>query len=197
MFFDVKAVHVNIAGQFCGHMILVAWHALFFKVEEKDAATAPAAIAEALLDALTANGYTRYDPFPGGNGTPPALKTFVRQFVSPTRDGWVRVLGKSDTELLMAFKSQWPILYGWLDQGESETAGWRVLENGNWRTEAEAFTPFLKPNATVEMINRARSGELLPAPEPKSSVGGSPLPSDVQQLAAERGFDPKKADRMI
>jgi hypothetical protein len=164
---------------------MIVWHTAFIRADD------PAPVASSLFAALTALGYSRYDPFPGGSGTPPALKTFVKQLLSPARDGWVRILGTPDLEAFLMVSQQWPLVYGWFTEADS---GWCVLDHGHSTTDAAAFEPYLKPNQSSEAFQRVQSGQLTVVPdEPTNTL----LPSDIQQLARDRGVNPKQADRMV
>ena len=167
-----------------------AWHSLFISTDEA------APVVSALIEALALYGYMPYDPFPGGNGTPPAYKQFVRQFVSPAQNGWVRILGVPDPDALRSLSAKWPILYAFLDGDAGE---WRVVYNGQSDTSAAAFTAYLKPNVTPDVFARALSGEISIVPDTSEAHGASnsALPPDVQQLARERGVNPRQADRLV
>ena len=163
---------------------MIAWHTAFVQADDT------ARVSDALLGSLTALGYSRYDPFPGGSGTPPAFKQFVKHLVSPARAGWLRILGAPDLTALLTVSQQWPIVYGWLTDSDG---GWRVLSKGQSSDVASAFGPFLKPNHSVEAFQRVQSGQIAALPdEPTNAM----LPSDIQQLARDGGVNPKQADRM-
>lgn len=167
-----------------------AWHSLFISTDEA------VPVVSALLEALALYSYAPYDPFPGGNGTPPAYKRFIRQFVSPARSGWVRILGIPDLDSIRSISAKWPILYGLLDGDAGE---WRVIRNGESSTDAAAFVPYLKPNVTPDAFTRVASGQigLVPDNSESRSVSELALPPDVQQLARERGVNPRQADRLV
>ncbi|MHB8627767.1 MAG: hypothetical protein ACYDBJ_17485 [Aggregatilineales bacterium] len=167
-----------------------AWHGLFISTDEA------APVASALLEALALYGYTPYDPFPGGNGTPPGYKTFVRQFVSPARNGWVRILGTPDLDSVRSLSARWPIVYGLLDGDAGE---WQVIHNGDASADAAAFTSYLKSNVTPDAFARVASGQISVVPDTPEARGksGMALPPDVEQLARERGVNPRQADRLV
>ncbi len=167
-----------------------AWHGLFISTNEA------APVVSALLEALALYGYSSYDPFPGGNGTPSAYKRFVRQFVSPAQNGWVRILGTPDLDSLRSLSARWPIVYGLLD---SDAGDWCVIRNGESSADAAAFAPYLKPDVSGETFTRVASGQIGLVPDiPESrSASEMALPPDVQQLARERGVNPRQADRLV
>src|SRR3954465_10887872 len=89
------------------------WHSLYLRADETQS------IEAALIDSLLQHGYQRYDPFAGGTGTPPGLKTFVKHFVAPPTDGWVRILGEPDSSSLIDLSTGHPLLYAWIVGSDS------------------------------------------------------------------------------
>src|SRR5262245_10590817 len=89
------------------------WHSLYLRADDTQA------VADALIDALRHHGYQRYDPFSGGTGTPPGLKTFIKHFVAPPSDGWVRILGEPDVSSLIDLSAGRTLLHAWLDAADS------------------------------------------------------------------------------
>lgn len=164
---------------------MTAWHSAFARSED------PARLTAALLAILIDQGYNRFDPFPGGSGTPIAYKQFVKLFIGPAQAGWIRVIGAPDLIALAALSREASLLYGWLTDNDS---GWRVFADGEAHDEAIAFTPYLKPNLSPEAFTRAQSGQVSIA----ADEAGNPtlVPPDIQQLARERGVNPKQAERM-
>ena len=51
-----------------------SWHSLYLPASETATAIA------ALIETLQSLGYQRYDPFPGGTGTPPETQDFCQIF---------------------------------------------------------------------------------------------------------------------
>ncbi|RPH54745.1 MAG: hypothetical protein EHM89_18140, partial [Acidobacteria bacterium] len=68
-----------------------AWQQIYVQTEER------ACVETALNEELARLGYHAYDPFPGGVGTPPSLKDFVRMFVAPAAATWVGIAGLCPT----------------------------------------------------------------------------------------------------
>lgn len=160
------------------------WHSLYLKTDDATA------VAERLLAALQAHGYTPYDPFPGGNGTPPKLKFFVKHFVAPAQAGWVRVLGDPDPAALLTLSQSIPVLHGWLDASDG---GWQIIDGGGVNSDPLTFVPYLKPGKTPDDLRRAQAGN---APVTTVEAGGL-LPPDVQQLARNRNVNAKQADKLM
>src|SRR5262249_2867639 len=108
-------------------------------------------VAIILRDTLLAAGYQRYDPFPGGSGTPPGLKTFVKQFVAPAQDGWVRVLGAPDVAVLPALSVDDDVLHAQLSV---EFGDITVYHNG--ALDPDYLSTYLRPGKTLDDLARAR-----------------------------------------
>src|SRR3954465_5804249 len=99
------------------------WHSLYFRSNEQ------ASIVAAVAEAMHQHGYQRYDPFPGGSGTPVGVKTFVKLFVAPPVDCWVRVLGEPDLDRLTDLSIGRPVLHAWLTDTDS---GIDVYQDGKF-----------------------------------------------------------------
>lgn len=158
------------------------WHSLYLR-----AADAPAVVV-ALVNALQQHGYQRYDPFAGGSGTPPGLKIFVKHYVAPTVDGWVRILGDPDPAVLNDLSTHWTLLHAWLTDTDS---GIDVYEHGS--VIPDGLSAYLRPGKTPDDLRRAWQGALPTPTERPASI----LPDDVQQLAQDRRVNPQQANRMI
>jgi len=157
-------------------------------------------IADTLQSQLAAHGYTAYDPFPGGTGTPPRQHQTVRVFVAPPSDGWVCILGQPDESLLPEFSQKLglPVIYGWLTDDDG---GFAVYRDGSRRDDPEAFEPYLQPDKSLDLLKQALEGKLaVPAVEPPGApiagVSLDALPPDIQQLARERGVKPEQAESL-
>jgi len=163
---------------------MIAWHTAFIQTDD------PAPVAASLLASLVALGYSRYDPFPGGTGTPLGLKLFVKHLVSPVSNGWVRILGAPDLNAFLAVSQQWPLVYGWFTDVDS---GLRVIDRSQLTDDPAAFTQFLKPELSLEAFERVQSGQIAVLPD--ESPNGL-VPPNIQQLARDHGVNPRQADRM-
>jgi hypothetical protein len=165
-----------------------SWHRLLVRADD------PSLVTAALVTTLTERGYQRFDPFPGGGGTPLGLKEVLRCFVSPTVDGWVRVFGT--LTLIPPPALPLPYLHAWIEGDES---AWEAWEGGQ-RSPA-GLTPYLKPHLTAEDLTRALERPILASTDSPvdSASPGSPatLPGGLEQLACERGVSQAQANRMI
>ncbi len=158
------------------------WHSLYLRADDEHV------VAASLIDALRHHGYQRYDPFAGGSGTPPGLRAFVKHFVAPSIDGWVRILGEPDPVALVDLSVGQTLLYAWLIGDES---GIDVYHDG--ATDPEALIGYLRPGKIVEdLVQAAHSAASTPIDRSASLV-----PDDVQQLAQEHHVNPDQANKMI
>jgi hypothetical protein len=136
-----------------------------------------------LAGALEANGYKRYDPFPGGAGTPPGLKTFVKHFVAPPEAGWVRILGNPDPETL-------PALFAALSAGQALLIGWFSGAEG----EIEAY----RDGQSIPLDSFVQPGQSLSQRSaPVESGANEALPGELGQFAREHNVNPNQASRII
>src|SRR5258708_3770576 len=160
-----------------------SWNSIYLQTHET------AAVVITLVESLQALGYQRYDPFPGGMGTPPGLKTFAKYFVAPAQDGWLRILGEPVADLLPVLSRKMPLLYAWLAETGS---GIEVYNDGERHDD--------------RLVDYLRSGRVLPdttsMKQADSSTivnmpAGIALPDDVQQLARDHNVDPQQTDRLV
>ncbi|GIV81472.1 MAG: hypothetical protein KatS3mg051_0826 [Anaerolineae bacterium] len=166
------------------------WHSLYI------ADVSPEAVSAALISVLGKHGYTPYDPFPGGAGTPPGLTDLVRLFVAPPQEGWVRVLGALDralcTELSAALDR--PVLVAWLD----ESSGGLALATGDaFRETPDALVPYLRTGSALDDLRRAWAGEVRSDPLPDESQAEQGLPPALRDMAEQQGVDPRKAGSLF
>lgn len=171
------------------------WHSLFLP------ATGAAAVVSALHTVLDRHGYTAYDPFPGGTGTPPRLAATVRHMVAPASGGWVRVLGEPDADTLLEFQVEvaLPVLVGWLTE---EDGGFVLLRDGERHTDPDAFADFLRDDQTLETLRAAFAGtlrvEAVDPDEPSGAVvGADTLPPELRAFARQQGVDVDKASSLV
>ncbi len=158
------------------------WHSLYLHTDDSTrAATALRAVLEAL-------GYREYDPFPGGTGTPPGLKTFVRQFVAPAQAGWVRVIGEIDPACAAPLSATMPLLHAWLTDTES---GLTCYTDG--AASADGLIAFLRPNTTPDQVARAQQGA-TPVIAEKQAEG---FASEVEQMARAHNVKPEQAQNLM
>lgn len=161
------------------------WHSLF--TPSADAATTAAALREQVV----ALGYTLFDPFGIMPGS--AYREAVRLFVSPSVNGWARVIGECDPALLSSAFQRAPMLSVRLD---GDQASIRLYQNGD-AAEADALAPYLKPTCSADDIRRILSTpDLTIMPKaPTSSLPLNALPDDVQAMAGK--VDMSRAQSMF
>lgn len=172
----------------------MTWYSLFLPNADSEK------VARSLREVLAAHGYKAYDPFPGGTGTPTKLTETIRQFVAPTKDGWVRILGQPAEELLGEFSEliALPVIHGWLSDDDG---GFALYERGKLQDELSALESYLRRDKSPDLLSRAWEGkipvEVLESESPPVAVVNmADLPPDIQQLAAEKDVDPKKANKL-
>ncbi|MBL8145086.1 MAG: hypothetical protein JNL34_01760 [Anaerolineae bacterium] len=149
------------------------WSSLYFRSGDA------AAISESLAQAASAAGYNLFNPFSGAPGR--SYPNAVRLFISPVRDGWVRVLGQPDPALLPAVSQSAPLV-------------WTVLVGSATRVEAWANGA----QGSVESIFGITppDGDDLPAAGPVQTPAPTvfaALPADIQAMNA----NPKQAQAML
>ena len=149
------------------------WHSLYLYAGE------PQPVVSALLDSLKRQGYQSYDPFAGGNGTPPAFKGFVRQFVAPSLAGWVRILGDPDVAVLPDLSAGQTVFYAWLT---ADGSGIDVYRDG-------ARDP---GGLSVEPPPDRDAGSAPAAP-----ASGSIIPDEFQAMAQSHHVNPAQANKLI
>jgi hypothetical protein len=155
----------------------MAFHCTYVRTADRDSLIA------ALVDVLTRHGYSRYDPFAGGTGTPPRLKTFVRHFVGQPDNGWIRILGEGDEAVLVDLSEFYPVIYAALGDDRANVAAWQNKQTAS----VEAF---IRPASTAprvaEIIERSK-----PVPSPNR------LPDELDQIARDRGINPDQVGKMM
>ncbi|GAB4412808.1 MAG: hypothetical protein Kow00106_07520 [Anaerolineae bacterium] len=158
--------------------------------------SSPEAVSAALGDLLGRHGYTPYDPFPGGAGTPPALTDLVRLFVAPAQEGWVRVLGALDRSLCQELSAalERPVVVTWL---EDEGGGIALITADGWHESAEAFAPYLRDGVSTDDLQRAWAGAPPTDAASDETQAGPALPPPLADLARQQGVDPHKASSLF
>jgi hypothetical protein len=151
-----------------------------------------ACVEAALDDELARLGYRAYDPFPGGMGTPPSLKDFVRMFVAPASGAWVAIVGLCPTDvretLLAALEPCGAVLFAWLEGEGSDIA---PFSRGQF--DSAGLDAFLQPGATTEDLRRARLHKLNTPQQPADSA----LPGELDRLARSHNVNPAQAARLV
>src|SRR5262249_1030787 len=133
-------------------------------------------------------GYQRYDPFHGGMVTPPALKTFAKYFVAPALDGWVRILGQPESDLLLMLSEKMPLIHAWLNDSDS---GVDIYVNGEHH--AERLSDYLRPNGILPDASATYPDNVSPG----NSTAGIALPDDVQRLAQTHNVNPGQSNKLV
>lgn len=162
--------------------MLETWHSLYLRADD------PQAITAALVESLLRHGYQRYDPFAGGTGTPPGLKTFVKHFVAPPVDGWIRILGEPNPQTVTDLSKGRVVLHAWLTDAYG---GIQLYRDGQIRDEELAA--LLRPGKSADDLQRAQAGSSPVAADPLNGA----VPAEMQQLAREHNVNPKQANKMI
>ncbi len=156
----------------------------------------PAAVADALGAGLRAQGYTPYDPFPGGNGPARIWTSKVTAFVAPPRAGWVCIIGRVPVAALAKAGATLgsPMLHLWLTP---EIWGYLLFVDGDEAMDMTALDGFLRPSRTLDDLRRAVAGSLDNMPlDPIDPTEGA-LPENIIIMADEHNVDMDKAQKMI
>jgi hypothetical protein len=144
-------------------------------------------VVETLKDALKALGYQLYDPFgliPGK-----AYPQAVRLFVAPAREGWTRIIGELDADLLAPLSQIAPCLQIQLDGPNATIAAY---ENGSSVAPSEAFAAYI---SQPDCIQQALDLAVVSKNDTLGAVALDMLPGDVQNLAQK--VDLKQAGKMF
>jgi hypothetical protein len=172
-----------------------AWYSLYLPT----ASAGP--VIDALRSLLASHGYTPYDPFPGGTGTPGSLTDLVRQFAAPPQGGWLRILGQPAEALLPGFSAavNIPVLYAWLTD---DSGGFALFQDGARHDDPAVFQPYRQEGRTPDDLRRAWAGQLpvgaLDGAESSAAVPGEDaLPPEIRQFAQDQGVDARKAGKLF
>ncbi len=136
--------------------------------------------ADALRDTLSADGWRPYDPFPGGIGTPPALKHFVRLLVAPPVGGWVRIYGDPAAafpDIITALSAGSLLIHVWLAEPDS---GVDAYLNG--QAVPQQLAAFVRDD---------------PAHHDETQIGPVILPAGLDSLARRSKVNPAQASGLI
>ena len=141
-----------------------------------------AKVVTAFEKATSTAGYKPYNPFPGGGGTPTGILTRVRMFVAPGENGWTRIIGLPDVELLnsLAEALQSSLVYVWIgaDKSAVEIIG------------GDDLSQFLRDGKSPADLQAAMSG-------PIAAGGDAPVSGEIAKLADEYGVDAGQADKLF
>lgn len=153
-------------------------------------------VVHTLQQMLEADGYSAYDPFPGGIGSPISKEIIrLRLFVAPPQAGWQRVfIGDALPAAYLnqlAAALQNPVLNTAL-LSDSEYQITVAQPDSAPQTSLAALQPFLQPGKSLADLQRADQETSTQA---NASSGN--LPSELQQLAEERGVSARQVDKMV
>jgi hypothetical protein len=157
------------------------WHNLYFRSNEQPS------IAAALTEVLQQHGYQPYDPFPGGSGTPIGVTTFVKLFVAPPVDCWVRVLGEPDLDCLGDLSTGRSVLHAWLTDTDSGIA---LYQDGS--IDAQGLSAYLRSGKTENDLKRAQLGTIITVTKDSDIV-----PDAISQLARDHNVNAAQANKMM
>lgn len=164
------------------------WHSLYSPSSDQEE------LADALRAALTAQGFTLFDPFqtlaPGQ-----AYSRSVRVFVAPARDGWTRVLGALETPLIESLSQATLCLSAALVGDQAQIA---VYKQGAPADPVSTLTPHLRADHTPDDLRRALAGETISGArttQPRDTFPMDVLPESMREQA--RGLNPKAINAMF
>jgi hypothetical protein len=159
------------------------WMSSYVRTEDR------AGLEAALVAALVEQGYQRFDPFPGGTGTPPGIKDIVRLFVAPAQAAWVRIVGALPAEISLPL----PHLRGWIVDAQP---GWEAYRDGH--PDPDGLLAYVRPGVSAADVIRAMqvAGTQVAGTAATHSTT-SPLPSDLETLARQQGVNPQHASKLI
>jgi len=127
-------------------------------------------LVEAYTAVHLAAGYQPYNPFPGGGGTPANTSELIRQFAAPHSQGWTRLIGVPQPDLLPALAKALaaPLLYSWVspEDGGVDCIG-----------------------GELALFQRAEPASPAPTTSAPASLLG--------ELAQQYGVDPTQAEKMF
>ena len=154
----------------------ILWSSVYIPIGDEERVTA------ALQATYTAAGYTPYNPFPGGTGTPKGIETRIRLFAAPGEDNWTRIIGEPDADLLadLSKEMESPLVYAWIKENESAVD---VIGGGD-------LSQFLREGKSSADIDAALAAQF-------TAGDAAPVTGEVARLADEFGVDAGQADKMF
>lgn len=136
--------------------------------------------ATQLREALAAAGWQAYDPFPGGVGTPPALRQFVRLLISPPTEGWVRAYGDPT--------AAFPAVIRTLSAGRLAIHVWLADKQGGLDAYVDGHA---KPDRLAALVRS--DADTLDETQPGPNI----LPAGLDALAVQGNVNPSQASSFI
>ncbi|MBX3063003.1 MAG: hypothetical protein KF726_08505 [Anaerolineae bacterium] len=155
------------------------WDSLYVRTDSTTA------VAEALIATLTSAGYQRFDPFPGGAGTPIGIKETVKLFVAPPVDGIVRVIGGLPENVTLPLN----FLRAWISD---DNCGVMAYRDGV--ADASAIADYLTVGKSLDDLAKAEQRPALGVVNKSASTNLAP---ELAQFAEARGVNPQQADKLI
>ncbi len=152
----------------------------------------PSDLQSRLKTSLQAAGYTFYDPFAGGTGTPVGLQQRVRCFIGALEGGWAR--------MIFAPNEIWPddttreILAGMSVIKAAYTAS-DQFEIGTVSDGMAGLTAFLRPGMTEADLQQA--AVVTASAVQATDAALTDLPPELQKYAQEQGVDAGQMDKLM
>ncbi len=143
-----------------------------------------------LRAALEADGFSAYDPFPGGMGSPVGKLVRVRLFVTPLQTEWQKIMvAPRDTlpEKMLASLDA-----AVLDIQLLSLDDYQITAYPSGATTQASLEGFLRDDATLEDIQKAAQMVVGTSAEAKPD-----LPPELQQFAQEQGVEAKHVNKLM
>ncbi len=154
----------------------------------------PSDLQTHLKNSLQALGYTFYDPFAGGTGTPVGLQQRVRGFMGSLEGGWSR--------LIFAPNEVWPdevardILAG-MSVIKAVYTSAEQFEVGTIADGMVGLMAFLRPGLSeADLQQSAIMTAILPTAQTTATTL-TDLPPELQKYAQEQGVDAGQVDKLM
>ncbi len=165
-----------------------SWNMLYAAADDQ------AAVADALVRALTMSGYQIYDAY--GSAFPPAFARAVRSFVAPSIGGWTRILGEIDSVVLPLLSIDHPLIEARIAAGETEAEVSLTVWLDGSALDADAAAAAAVPGrgwlaSIAAGIARLNAPETAASadPHPQSAGPGGFVPREVLPGYARGLFD--------
>ncbi|MCQ3931066.1 MAG: hypothetical protein DPW16_11460 [Chloroflexi bacterium] len=154
----------------------------------------PSDLQTQLKNSLQGLGYTFYDPFAGGTGTPVGLQQRVRCFIGSLEGGWAR--------MIFAPNEVWPdevtrdILAG-IPVIRAVYTSAEQYEVGTVADGMGGLTAFLRPGLSeTDLQQSAIMTAVLPTAQTTATTL-TDLPPELQKYAQEQGVDAGQVDKLM
>lgn len=154
------------------------WESLYVRA-------ATSSVVDTVIVTLATQGYQRFDPFPGGAGTPMGITETIRLFAAPSVDGIVRVIGALPENLTLPLN----YLKLWIADEDCGVAAYR-----DGVADAAGIADYLKAGKTLDEVAKA---EQRPALGVVNKGSSSNLAPELAQFAQSQGVNPQQADKLI